>query len=67
MFKNTLSLAAATIAVVASTSLPAAAVGGLPAPVSVPEPTTILGTLVVGGIGLLTTKKNAAVSNKEQK
>ena len=68
MLKNTLSIAAATIAVVASTSLPAAAVGGLPGQTqSVPEPATILGTLAVGSMGLLATKKKTAVSNEEQK
>lgn len=68
MLKNTLFAAAATITIVASSSLPAAASGGLPgASVSVPEPSTILGTLVVSGIGLLTTKKKGAESNEEQK
>ncbi len=72
MLKNTLSVAAATIAVIASASLPAAAsIGSLTGtantPARVPEPSTILGTLVVGGIGLISTKKKAAQSNEEQK
>ncbi len=74
MLKNTLSVAAATIAVIASVSLPAAAVIDLDevinsadTPARVPEPSTILGTLVVGGIGLISTKKKAAQSNEEQK
>lgn len=70
MLKNTLFVAAAAIAVVASFSAPASATGGLPGtttPVSVPEPSTLLGTLVVGGIGLMSTKKKGAQSNQEQK
>lgn len=63
MLKNTLSVAAATIAVIASVSLPAAAVPTCspaaaaaslctpdPEPEKVPEPTTILGLLSVGGV-----------------
>ncbi|MEM1172948.1 MAG: PEP-CTERM sorting domain-containing protein [Cyanobacteria bacterium P01_H01_bin.35] len=74
MLKNTLSTAAATIAIVASASLPAAAtsdltdlIGSAEPPARVPEPSTILGTLAVGGIGLLTAKKKGAQSNEEQK
>nr|WP_293098002.1 PEP-CTERM sorting domain-containing protein [Okeania sp. SIO2F4] len=73
MLKNTLSVAAATIAVIASASLPAAAtglgdiLGQANTPARVPEPSTILGTLVVGGIGLISTKKKDAQSNEEQK
>ena len=72
MLKNTLSVAAATIAVIASASLPAAATFGnlgnqANSPARVPEPSTILGTLVVGGIGLISTKKKDAQSNEEQK
>ncbi|WP_202225590.1 PEP-CTERM sorting domain-containing protein [Okeania sp. KiyG1] len=61
--KNTLLTVAATIAVVASSSLPAVAVncppgeiprddgfGCEPAPVRVPEPTSILGIIAVGGL-----------------
>ncbi|MDY7008586.1 MAG: PEP-CTERM sorting domain-containing protein [Cyanobacteriota bacterium] len=63
MLKNTLLTVAATIAVVASSSLPAAAVncppgqvpdadgfGCVDAPIKVPEPTSILGILAVGGL-----------------
>ncbi len=75
MLKNILSVAAATIAIVASASLPAAAfldlegtIGSADTPKArVPEPSTILGTLVVGGIGLISTKKKSAESNEDQK
>jgi len=74
MLKNTLSVAAATVATIASLSLPAAATGGSilaqindPEPTRVPEPSTILGSLVVGGIGLIGTKKKGSQSNEEQK
>lgn len=69
MLKNTLFVVASAIAIVGSASLPAAAFGsgnladGANNPTEVPEPSTILGTMVVGGIGLLSSKK----SNQEQK
>lgn len=63
MLKNTLFVAAATISVIASSSLPASAVDDCPAgqvpgdfggcvdgPVSIPEPSSILGILAVGGL-----------------
>ncbi|NEP80102.1 MAG: PEP-CTERM sorting domain-containing protein [Okeania sp. SIO3B3] len=63
MLKKTLFAAAATITVVVSSSLPAAAVncpdgqvpnadgfGCVDAPIEVPEPTSILGILAVGGL-----------------
>ena len=59
MLKNTLLAAGAAIAVIASVSLPAAATGGLPMsspdPQGVPEPTTVLGSLAIGG-GLIAKK-----------
>ncbi len=60
MLKNTLSVAAATIAIVASASLPAlASVDSTDdfATESIPEPTTVLGLMTFAGGALLTKKR----------
>ena len=67
MLKNTLFAAGAAIALIASSSLPASAVGGgrdfsnHNNPEPVPEPVTVLGSILVGGSFLakkLTDKKH---------
>jgi len=72
MLKNTLLAAATLLTVIGSASLPANAFGigdlaeNANPPQEVPEPSTILGTLVVSGIGLMISKKKDMHSNEEQ-
>ncbi len=69
MLKKALVVTSAAIALSAAASLPASAtgLGGVAnqanTPVTTPEPSFILGSLVVGGIGLFGAKKNSAKSN----
>ena len=59
MLKNTLSVAAATIAIVASASLPALAIVDNEEDLvtEIPEPTTVLGLMTFAGGALLTKKR----------
>lgn len=72
MLKNTLFAAATTLTVIGS-SLPAFAFGSVDLgeaanpPQEIPEPSMILGSLVVGGLGLMASKKKGVKSNEEQK